>query len=279
MMHMKEMQERTSSDANMMDLQPELEWYMRPYLLDFLIEIHSSFGLQPSTLFLAANLIDRYCSRRVVYKKHYQLVGCAALWIAAKYNDPKDRVPNVRELRQMCCNAYDEEMFVQMEGHVLNTLEWTVGHPTTHSFLEAALPARPASKDASAGSLAELASFFCELALFHREFLSFSPSAIAASALALAQHMLSPTTPNPNGDAKIMRLFQQSIPLATTILSRKYASMSSIFTQHSGMSAFPLTPPPQSSARLSASGPASRSELPSGMMTPPLTPCTPTPWN
>jgi hypothetical protein len=51
------------------------------------------------------NIVDRYVSKRVVYKKHYQLVGCAALWIAAKFEDAKDRVPTVRELADMCCTS------------------------------------------------------------------------------------------------------------------------------------------------------------------------------
>ena len=41
---------------------------MRPYLIDFLIEAHAAFALLPETLFLTVNLLDRYCSRRVVYK-------------------------------------------------------------------------------------------------------------------------------------------------------------------------------------------------------------------
>lgn len=56
-------------------MQPELEWYMRPYLVDFLIEIHQQHGLRPETLYLAINIVDRYVSKRIVFKKHYQLVG------------------------------------------------------------------------------------------------------------------------------------------------------------------------------------------------------------
>ena len=103
---------------------------MRPYLLDFLIEAHSAFQLLPESLFLTVNLLDRYCSKRVVYKRHYQLVGCAALLIAAKYGDKKDKVPTIKELKSMCCSLYDDDMFLQMEWHVLSTLGWAIGHPT-----------------------------------------------------------------------------------------------------------------------------------------------------
>lgn len=89
---------------------------MRPYLVDFLIEIHQQHRLRPETLYLALNIVDRYVSKRIVFKKHYQLVGCAALWIAAKFEDAKDRVPTVPELCQMCCGAYDESAFLQVGG-------------------------------------------------------------------------------------------------------------------------------------------------------------------
>src|ERR1700712_2180807 len=112
---------------------------MRPYLLDFLIEAHAAFQLLPDTFFLAINLLDRYCSRRVVYRRHYQLVACAALLIAAKYGDKKERVPTFRELRQICCQLYDEEMSMKREWHVLQTLDYGLGHPTVDSFLQIAL--------------------------------------------------------------------------------------------------------------------------------------------
>jgi hypothetical protein len=68
-----------------MEMQPELEWYMRPFLVEFLVEIHQQCRLRPEVLYLTINLVDRYVSKRIVYKKHYQLVGCSALWLAAKF--------------------------------------------------------------------------------------------------------------------------------------------------------------------------------------------------
>ncbi|RJE17129.1 G1 S-specific cyclin, partial [Aspergillus sclerotialis] len=129
----------TLPDVESIDIQTEIQWFMRPYLLDFLIEAHAAFQLLPATLFLIINILDRYCSKRVVYKRHYQLVGCAALLVAAKYGDKKDRVPTIKELKSMCCSLYDDDMFTQMEWHVLQTLGWTMGHPTADSFLQIAV--------------------------------------------------------------------------------------------------------------------------------------------
>ena len=158
---------------------------MRPYLLDFLIEAHTAFSLHDETLYLTINLLDRYCSRRVVYKRHYQLVGCAALLLAAKFGDRKEKVPTVRELKAMCCKLYEEDMFTQMEWHILVTLDWSLGHPTVDSFLQIALADAPYNQE-----LENMTQYICETALFHKDFVSTLPSVIARSSLAVAQHIL-----------------------------------------------------------------------------------------
>ncbi|KAG9234661.1 cyclin-like protein [Amylocarpus encephaloides] len=183
--HMHQMEAETLPDVASIDIQQEIQWFMRPYLIDFLIEAHAAFQLLPETLFLAVNLLDRYCSRRVVYKRHYQLVGCAALLIAAKYGDKKDRVPMIRELKSMCCSLYDEEMFTQMEWHVLNTLDWVIGHPTVDTWMQLML------KDENQDLEVEhLASYLSEIALYHKDFVSKKPSAMAHASLAIARGIL-----------------------------------------------------------------------------------------
>jgi len=159
---------------------------MRPYLVDFLIEIHQQHRLRPETLYLALNIVDRYVSKRIVFKKHYQLVGCAALWIAAKFEDAKDRVPTVPELCQMCCGAYDESAFIQMEGHVLSTINWVIGHPTTESWLRLACVTGPMEEQRTQ----HVARFIMEITLFHKEYIPFKPSELALASLLLARFML-----------------------------------------------------------------------------------------
>lgn len=188
--HMERMEAETMPDIQSIEIQTEIQWFMRPYLLDFLLEAHHAFKLLPETLHLAVNLLDRYCSRRVVYKRHYQLVGCAALLIAAKYGDRKDRVPTIRELKLMCCSLYEDDMFTQMEWHVLQTLNWIVGHSTVTSFLQLALTEQ--SPDAE---LEHMASYFVEIALYHKEFISIRPSIMARSSLALARCVLNRPQP------------------------------------------------------------------------------------
>ncbi|KAI8691400.1 Cyclin N-terminal domain-containing protein [Fusarium sp. Ph1] len=185
MRHLRRMEEETLPDASLIDMQREIQWFMRPYLIDFLIEAHAAFALLPETLFLTVNLLDRYCSKRVVYKQHYQLVGCAALLIAAKYGDKKDRVPQIHELNNMCCGLYDAGMFTQMEMHVLNTLDWTIGHPTVDLFAQLMV-----TEEGDDQEVEHMAAYLCEIALYYRDFVSTKPSMMARSSLALARAIL-----------------------------------------------------------------------------------------
>ncbi|KAF7339725.1 G1/S-specific cyclin CLN1 [Mycena sanguinolenta] len=184
--YMHDMERFTMSSTQSMDQQPEIRWHMRPCLVDFLVEIHFTFRLRPETLYLTLNIVDRYVSRRIVYIKHYQLVGCAALWIAAKFEDAKERVPTVHDLAAICRDTYDESAFIQMEGHVLNTIQWTLGHPTAEAWLRLMCVVGTSVEDAK---VQHVARFLMEITLFYREFVRFAPSSIALAALTLARFL------------------------------------------------------------------------------------------
>ncbi|SPO30306.1 related to to G1/S-specific cyclin [Ustilago trichophora] len=224
--HMHHMESQTIAAVELMDVQPELKWFMRPYLVDFLIEIHQTFRLRPETLFLTMNIVDRYVSKRIVYKRHYQLVGCAALLIAAKFEDAKDRVPTVKELSQMCCNAYDESAFAQMEGHVLSTIGWTLGHPTAESWLR--IESVRGGEDLKTVNLAR---FFLEVSLFHRDFISLKSSALTKGALILARFIcglpqstkLSPTDEAAKAAHMLDAYVSENLQDLSLILIKKYS--------------------------------------------------------
>ena len=196
---------------------------MRPYLIDFLIEAHAAFGLLPETLFLTINLLDRYCSKRVVYKQHYQLVGCAALLIAAKYGDKKDRVPQIHELNNMCCALYDAGMFTQMEMHVLNTLEWSIGHPTVDLFSQLII-----AEERDDREVEHMAAYISEIALYHRDFVSTKPSIMARGSLALARAILQRPEANDgeweHNESVTLLALSQHLHSPSVTLARKYSS-------------------------------------------------------
>lgn len=211
---------KTQVNPAMVDLQPELQWFMRPFLLDFLVELHSSFKLQPQTLFLCLNIMDRYCSKRIVFKRHYQLVGCTALWIAGKYEDKKLRIPTLKDLTLMCRSAYDEEMFIQMEMHILSTLDWNLVHPNLEDCLQLAIehsnivPSTPNKDTHRAGSVSTtlsavtvVARFLCEISLYERFFLTVPASLVAITANLLACSILQ----IPNGSESLRDLLKSAM--------------------------------------------------------------------
>lgn len=223
MQHMRHMEDETLPDANLIDMQREIQWFMRPYLIDFLIEAHAAFSLLPETLFLTVNLLDRYCSKRVVYKQHYQLVGCAALLIAAKYGDKKDRVPQINELNNMCCGLYDAGMFTQMEMHVLNTLDWNIGHPTVDFFTQLIV-----AEERDTREVEHMSAYICEIALYHRDFVSTKPSIMARASLALARAILGKPEINDgewdHTENVTLLTLSQHLHQPSVTLARKYSS-------------------------------------------------------
>ncbi|KKZ67393.1 hypothetical protein EMCG_06921 [[Emmonsia] crescens] len=292
--HMLAMDSSTLPDVDSIDIQTEIQWFMRPYLLDFLIEAHTAFQLLPSTLFLTVNLLDRYCSKRVVYKKHYQLVGCAALLIAAKYGDKKDRVPTIKELKTMCCSQYDDDMFVQMEWHVLQTLGWAIGHPTVDSFLQLAVVDTPYDPEVE-----HLSLYILEISLFHRDFVSKLSSDLARASLALARCVLNRPQPRNTDwashyDSLTLVNLSQHLVQPSQVLCRKYSSarysrvsrLLEQFLAHQASIPKAYTPPTPtadtSSEQLkpyngeiglaTPQKPQYPSTMPNGYLTPPITP-------
>jgi hypothetical protein len=225
MEHIRDMETTTLPDVNLIDSQRQIQWFMRPFLIDFLVEAHAAFALLPETLFLTINLLDRYCAKRIVYKHHYQLVGCAALLIAAKYGDKKDRVPQIQELKNMCCGLYDPGMFTQMEMHVLNTLDWTIGHPTVDFFSQLMV-----AEEQDDQEVEQMAAYMSEIALYHRDFVSTKPSMMARSSLALARAVLGRPEVNDGAwdhDENLTLLtLSQHLHNPSAVLARKYSTPS-----------------------------------------------------
>jgi cyclin B len=58
---------------------------MRTILIDWIIDIHLKFKMFPQTLYIIVAIIDKYMSIKIVKKEELQLVGSAAILIAAKY--------------------------------------------------------------------------------------------------------------------------------------------------------------------------------------------------
>ncbi|OUM51042.1 hypothetical protein BVG19_g123 [[Candida] boidinii] len=210
--HLQTSERNSEITPSMIDLQPEVKWFMRPYLVNFIIQMHSSLKLKPQTLFLCWNIIDRYCAKRIAFRQHYQLIGCTSLWIASKYEDKKSRVPTITELSLMCNNVYEESMFKEMEMHILSTLNWCIGHTSVEDILqisiklsnhdgkESVMQLNPNNlllergNSPTVSGILAISRYLCELSLYDRCYLNFKPSMIAITAHLIACSILSITT-------------------------------------------------------------------------------------
>lgn len=162
-----------------------VQWDLRRLLLNFMVEAHLYFRFHNQTLFLAVSLLDKYYSKTKVLKRNYQVAGCVSLWIASKYLERRDIIPNVEMLCTACDHAYDPELFTQMELHMLFILQGSIGKPTAETFLCLFLGSEQIDS-----KLYHLALLICEVALYEREFITLPTSELSAAAVALAHRLL-----------------------------------------------------------------------------------------
>jgi G2/mitotic-specific cyclin-B, other len=159
--------------------QAEINDKMRAILIDWLIEVHHKFKLQPETLFITARIIDKYLELEQVSKSRLQLVGVTALLLASKYEEIYP--PELKDFVFITDKAYNKEDVLQMEFSILSSLSFDLTFPTTHRFIE-----RYSRLIGCDSRVTNFAYFLSELALIDIRMLQYNSSVTAASALILA---------------------------------------------------------------------------------------------
>lgn len=168
-----------------MDSQADLRPSMRKILVSWLVEVHQRFKLEPDTLHLAVNLLDRYLCARAVSRGALQLIGTACLLVASKVEDIW--APEVRECCRVAAGAFSRDELLAAERDVLKALDFRL------VIVSPRVMAQRFAKVAGIG-LAGLhaAEYFLELALLHYATIRFRPSESAAAAVYLARRCLDP---------------------------------------------------------------------------------------
>ncbi|CAE6428669.1 unnamed protein product [Rhizoctonia solani] len=174
---------QTMPSSIYMNSQPHLEWHLRGILMDWLIQVHERFRLLPETLFIAANLIDRFLSMRVVSLAKLQLVGITGLFVAAKYEEIM--VPTLQDFLRVADSDYSGEEILIAEKYLLRTLGWDLSYPNPMSFLRRGNKA----EDYNANTRT-LAKFLIEISVVEERLLKYTPSMLAAAGLWLARLIL-----------------------------------------------------------------------------------------
>lgn len=82
---------------------------------------HKHCCLLPGTLFLAINLLDRYCSVKMVRKSRYTPFGYVELLVAAKSRDTSREVPSPLKFCEVFASPYTVKELASQEWHLLST--------------------------------------------------------------------------------------------------------------------------------------------------------------
>ncbi|CAK1580451.1 unnamed protein product [Parnassius mnemosyne] len=100
--YMREIEVKNRANPRYMRKQPDITLMMRSILIDWLVEVCDEYGQQSETLHLAVSYVDRFLSYMSVVRTKLQLVGTAATYIAAKYE----------EVYQMCLQNFLRKILI-----------------------------------------------------------------------------------------------------------------------------------------------------------------------
>lgn len=133
--YLKLKDEQVSINPYYMSDQHDINPKMRSILVDWLVDVHIKFKLLSQTIFMSVNLIDRYLSCVQVTRQQLQLVGITTLMIICKYEEIYP--PLLKDYVAVCDNAYTKEQILEMEGSIIQTLNFDVATTSCMTFLEA----------------------------------------------------------------------------------------------------------------------------------------------
>jgi G2/mitotic-specific cyclin-B, other len=113
--------------------QTEVKDTSRGFLVEWIIDVHRKFRLQPETLYVTVSTIDRYLSKVSIKKTQLHLLGVAALLIATKYEEIYP--PDLKDLLNVSENKFTKEEVLKLENDILSTLEFNFFVPSLLRFL------------------------------------------------------------------------------------------------------------------------------------------------
>ena len=102
----------------MTDEQDEINSTMRAILVNWLVGVQVKFRLQPETLYLCVNIIDRYLSKARIPRRRLQLLGVTSLFVACKYEEiyPLE----AKDCVYLTNRLYNRQEVLDMENEIVN---------------------------------------------------------------------------------------------------------------------------------------------------------------
>lgn len=165
-----------------MSMQMDITPKMRAILMDWLIEVHMKYHLSLETLHLTVNLIDRYLAKQQVSRKHLQLVGVVAMFIASKYEEISP--PELHDWVYITDKAYTNNDVLVTECTMLSLLAFNIMVPTPAHFFDLI-------SDANGCDAVQrnVVLYLIELGILDIRMLKYKPSHMVSAAMMLSNEV------------------------------------------------------------------------------------------
>lgn len=191
--YLYELEKKYMPNPDYINDQKDLGWQQRGLLMDWLVEIHSKLHLLPETLYLAANIVDRFMTLRVVNLDKIQLVGVTALLLAAKYEEVFP--PMLHHFAYLTGGNFDENDILSAEKFVLQVLDFDLSYPNPLNFLR-----RISKADNYDVQSRSFGKYLLEISVVEHTLIRYSPSMHAAASMLVARHIMG----RPEWDANLV---------------------------------------------------------------------------
>ncbi|GMT34126.1 hypothetical protein PFISCL1PPCAC_25423 [Pristionchus fissidentatus] len=156
----------------------------RALLVDWMIQVNETFAQFNETLYLAVKLVDIYLhnTKEAVPRNELELVACAALFLASKYEERDP--PPINDFIVITEESFTREALMAKERRVFDTVHFNLGAPLSYSYLRRYAKVCKIELDTLT-----LARYILETSLMFYEFVGASESKMAAGAFLLALRM------------------------------------------------------------------------------------------
>lgn len=167
------------SAAKFEETQDEITPKMREIAIRWLLKAQQEFGMLSESFFNAVAYFNIITCANQFKKNDLQLVTMVSLWLSTKVEEMAQ--PSIEDMLTLSGNKYTREQILMFEKVALAALGYRLAFPTPKLFLQRYLDIIQASQQ-----ICEIANFLIELSMIYIEFLDYSPSSIAVTAVYLA---------------------------------------------------------------------------------------------
>lgn len=172
---------QTSCDSSPPILINEIDTLCREKMCEWAYRVVDHFQASREIVAIAFSYLDRFVDGCSCDRSAFKLAAMTSIYMATKiFNSREISMSSLAELSR---GEFDLAHISEMEGIILQTLQWRMHPPTTQCFVNHLHALLPLAKGPITRAIYQRATFFAELSLFDYCFVAQPRSAIALAAL------------------------------------------------------------------------------------------------